>query len=234
MTKATIPNDPLHLPAYSVAEAARIVGIHSSRALRWLRGYRYTWAVSGLPQAARQGPIVRGSSEEGASFLDLMELRFAKAFLDRGFSLQKIRRALKEAETLIHPDHPFARRAFYTTQNRILLDLDRTAGPTLVELLSGGQLLFRDMMKSAALHLDFDASSHLTNRYWPLGRHRHVVLDPTQCFGAPTLNSRSVRTRNLYDFWKAESESIEATADWFALPPAQVQDAIDFECQLAA
>ncbi len=92
-------------PRYSPTEAGRIVGLSVGRVRRWLQGYRYQHGENVVTMA----PVLSRSSESKyASFLDLVDLLFVKKFLEVGFSLQKIRSALAEAEGIVGGYH-FAR-----------------------------------------------------------------------------------------------------------------------------
>src|SRR5882724_11856012 len=97
---------------YDPPEAARFAQISTGRVRRWLYGYTYQGADRTQHQ---QAPVLkRGPEERLVSFLDLIELRFARGFLDAGLSLQKVRLAFLEAHQMTQQDHPFARRRFFT------------------------------------------------------------------------------------------------------------------------
>ena len=108
--------DQLRRPSYTVAEAARLVGLTGERVRRWLRGYQYSYrdSIRGQPPVVQKG---RGAASPHASFLDLVDLLFVKRFLDHGVSLQKIRRALDEAREVLGTNH-FARQTFSRTAGR--------------------------------------------------------------------------------------------------------------------
>jgi hypothetical protein len=79
----------LSAPTYSIAEASRLTGISRGRVSRYLRGYRY--------EGGELDPVISRSippESTYASFLNLIDLLFIKKFIERGFSLQFIRKAL--------------------------------------------------------------------------------------------------------------------------------------------
>jgi DNA-binding transcriptional MerR regulator len=55
-------------------------------------------------------------------FLDLIELRFIKAFTDAGVGLKAIRSCLDHARASVQNDHPFAMRRFRTDGRTIFLE----------------------------------------------------------------------------------------------------------------
>jgi len=221
-------------PAYSVAEAGRLVGLAPGRVRRWLRGYEYAYCdtVRGQPPVLRGRPV--GSSY--ASFLDLVDLLFVKQFLDRGVSLQKVRRALDEARELLGTDH-FARRTFFTDGGSIFLRLQEADGDwpdALLELMSGGQWVIAPVIRELARQIDFESPDGLAKRWYPLGRDRPVVLDPTVAYGAPSITGRGVKTTNIHDLFVAEGESLASVRSWWELSDDEIRAAVDFERQLAA
>ena len=80
-------------PMYPAAEAARFVGLSAVRVRRWLKGYEYDYDSI----RRKQRPVIKLKGTIGtsyASFLDLVDLLFAKRFIEHGVSLQKLRKAL--------------------------------------------------------------------------------------------------------------------------------------------
>ena len=103
-------------PMYNPTFAGSLAGLSTGRVKRWLEGYHYRYSV-GIKREVRVGhkaPIISRSGTEYpnyATFLDLIDLLFVNKFLDHGISLQKIRKALNEANQLIGGHH-FAQRNF--------------------------------------------------------------------------------------------------------------------------
>jgi hypothetical protein len=143
----------LNAPLYNEAFASRLSDLSKGRVHRWLRGYNYTYSPrhDGQLRTAHMAPIVarpQTPSESYASFLDLIDLLFVKRFLDYGISLQKIRKALAEAERLVGGHH-FAQRSFFTDGRNIYLQV-RDDAEALLELLSNGQWVIAPLIKELA------------------------------------------------------------------------------------
>lgn len=227
----------LREPRYGTAETSRFVGMSRSRVARWLKGYSYTWDTTRAKKKGRQDPVVKranGRGRNGASFLDLVELLFAKKFVDKGFSLQRIRAALEEARSLLELDYPFASRKFFTDGSEIYFQVREEEPEHLLQLFSGGQWVIPDVIHTFAQQLTFDEASGMPIDWWPLGKNRGVVLSPMVSFGAPSLASRHIKTVNVHDLFLAEGQDSNAVSDWFDLPLADVQAAIEFEELLLA
>lgn len=221
----------LTAPIYEPAEVARFVGLTSSRVRRWLFGYHYR--VGSDKREKKQVPVIRRKSTDRyryASFLDLIELLSVKSFLDKGLSLQRVRRACDEAASVLQVDHPFARRRFFTAGRQIYLEFqNRIDAVNLLHLLSGGQWVIEPIIREFAEQIDFDLDSELASKWWPLGKDEHIVVDPLVSFGTPSIVGSGVKTANVYDLYRAEQQKRDAVAHWMNLTLAEVDAAVRFE-----
>jgi uncharacterized protein (DUF433 family) len=216
---------------------ARLTGLHPSRVRRWLRGYSYTYQASGDSgiQVAHSGPVVGGddgSDSPYASFLQLVDTLFVKAFLDRGFSLQRVRKAWEETQSLIDVQH-FAHRCFFTDGHAIFLEIEgRQEG--LLELLSGGQWAIAPIIEQIGERIEFSPQTGFAERWFPSGPFGKVVVDPQVSYGRPSLYGKGVPTDAIYDLYLGESRSVKSVCSWFNLKPADVRAAVEFERRLVA
>jgi uncharacterized protein (DUF433 family) len=226
----------LDVPAYSPITAARLIRLEPGRVRRWLRGYdyRYTVGPDRLLKEAHKSPVVhrRGAKESPyASFLDLIDLLFVKKFAEHGIPIQKLRSALKEAENLIGGHH-FAHRSFWTDGNNIYLQVKDKAD-ALMHLLTGGQWTIASVIKQVAEQIVFDKKTEYAEKWYPLGREEHVVVDPRIAFGAPSIVGRGIETANIYDLYRAENNDISEVCSWLEISEEEVESAVKFENKLA-
>src|SRR5690348_1230939 len=99
---------------YSAPQAARLIHSRPNEIRRWLGGY-HGHSPLWEPQLPRTA-----DGELRLGFLDLMELRFVRAFRKHGVSLQHIRQVLAKARDLIRSEHPLSTRRFKTDGKDIL------------------------------------------------------------------------------------------------------------------
>lgn len=216
---------------YSMAEAGRLTKVPVRNLERWARGYRYTYR--GID---RYSPPIIGSGRHERDgvpileFRDIMEVRFLSAFRRAGVSWNVIRRVAGRVQQHIKHTHPFATRVFRTDGRHILLELitrdDRDH--RLVDLISDqyewnrvvGTLL-------VAERVEFSEEDEPI-RWWPLGPHRNVVVDPARAFGAPIVAVEGVQTYLLARAQALEN-NIEFVAHWYQVTSQAVRDAVDFE-----
>ncbi len=226
------------VPRHTPTEAGRLAGLKPDRVRRWLRGYEYMYSPAGADSAQKvtQGPVVKREGtlhSSHASFLDLIDLLFVKSFLEHGFSLQRIRRALAEAEGTVGGHH-FAQRCYFNNGTNIYLQVKDGAAENLLELLSDGQWVIADVIKHFAKQVDFNEKTGFAEKWYPYGKQGRIVLDPRVSFGAPTIVHRGVRTANVYDLYRAESRNVAEVASWMSLESPDVEAAVTFEEALAA
>jgi uncharacterized protein (DUF433 family) len=223
----------LSAPAYSIATASRLVGIHYWSVARYLRGYEYMYFKKAVEHRVQQPPVVeqsrRGSTY--ASFLDLVDLLYVKEFLKRGFALQHLRHALEEARHYLGSPH-FARSEFYTSRNEIVLRLPKDS--SLIALMKGGQLTIPAITEKLSDKLDFEDVSEFgfARRWYPWGKRGSIVIDPQIAFGRPTLIGHGAATANIYDFYLGENKKVGPVSDWFDIPVPEIKTAVRFEHSL--
>lgn len=217
---------------YPSADAGRLVGLTATRVRRWLKGYNYIYESN----IRHKNPLLIRSDEKAgsscASFLDLIDLLFAKRFLDYGISLQKLRKALGEATQILGTTH-FAREIFFTDGKAVFLQMGKK-DENLLQLLSGGQWVIADVIKQLAKQIEFDQPTGLARRWIPNSGRGFIVVDPLISFGRPSLIRKGIAAENIYDFYLAENKDITRVCEWWKLTPQEVQAAVNFESAIAA
>ena len=225
---------------YTRTEAARLLRLTPQRLGRWVRGYTY-WLKSGLaPRKTRQPPVVHTDLPTidgmvALSFLELMELRVVRAFVEKGVPLQRVRAAARTIGDLFGTEHPFAHRRVYTDRNQIFVALsDAGVEPALLQVSgrrASSQLIAGGIFDRYVEEIDFEVESALAERWYPLGRSVPVVLDPRIAFGAPVVAGTRIRTDVLALY--ASGNTVPVVAKAFELDAARIQAAVDFETHLA-
>lgn len=227
---------------YLRSDAARLLRVSQTRLRRWVEGYTYRYQRSGRVASRRRRPpvIERGlpviERSVALSFVELMELRVVKELVRRGLSLQAVRVVASVASEYFQTAHPLASRRLYTDGTKVFTDRlgDERDVPDLVELSRAriDQLIAGHVFQPFLAEIDFNPSTALAARWWPLGREASVVLDPEISFGAPVVAGTAIRTSTLARM-VAETSVVE-TAHAYELEPKQVRTALEFEQQLAA
>jgi uncharacterized protein (DUF433 family) len=219
------------LGLYSVTEAAALTHVEAPKIRRWLCGHAV--GEKSYP-ALWKSQLQKFEMEQlYLSFLDLVQLRVAKAFIDAGLSPQKARRAIEYGSQIVSSDYPFASARFRTDGKTVVLHVLKTDGDEdhLIDLFSNGQYLMQKVIEPSLKNLEFD-EAEIAARWWPLGRSKGVVIDPQRQFGQPIDDATGVPTSLLAEAVKAEGSAAQA-AKRFMVPVAAVHRAVAFEQQLS-
>jgi uncharacterized protein (DUF433 family) len=213
---------------YSAPEAARLTNIANRKITRWLRGH----AIG--DRAYQPLWTSRVEAFEGAlylSFLDLVQLRVAAAFIGEGLSPQKVRRAIMYGAQILASNYPFANAQFRTDGKTVILQVLEAGDEKLIDLFRHGQYLMQKVIEPSLKGLEFE--DDIAARWWPLGRARGVVIDPKRQFGQPIDDATGVPTSILAQAAQTEGSAAQA-AKLYKVPLGSVNRAITFEQKLAA
>jgi uncharacterized protein (DUF433 family) len=219
------------LGLYSPAEAAALTSVPSAKIRRWLQGH-ITAGKEYLPLWTSHLEKLDVESLY-LSFLDLVQLRVAHAFIREGLSPQKVRRAIEYGAEIVSSEYPFANARFRTDGKTVILHvLDVEKGDErLIDLFKHGQYLMQKVIEPSLKGLEFEGE--IAARWWPLGRAKGIVIDPKRQFGQPIDDATGVPTSVLAQAAKTEGSAVQA-AKLFMVPTSSVNRAVAFELQLAA
>lgn len=214
---------------YTPAEAAKLTGIASQKISRWLRGHNIG--------RKKYAPLWKSQIEiedDGTflGFLDLVQMRVAAAFIEAGLSPQKVRKAIEYGRQIVQADYPFANARFRTDGKTVILHVLETGkDDRLIDLFRGGQYLMQRVIEPSLKGLEFE--DDFAVRWWPNGKAKGIVVDPTRQFGQPIDDATGVPTAVLARAAQAEG-SPERAAKVFMVPINSVRRAVAFEQRLAA
>ncbi len=219
---------------YTFPEAARIIGVKPSTLRRWAKAYHY----KSRNRAYFHTPIITrylDDEEPILTFLELIELLFVKLFRSEGVSMSLIRQAAQRAAERWETPYPFAVKRFDTDGKYIFATLGREGNHhLLLEDLSRGQLVFDRVVRPFFRKLEYQGDADAL-KFWPMDRDGRVVLDPQRAFGKPIDAETGVPTLVLFDAVRAgQGQSAQEIAEWFEVPIAAVEAAVEYERSLEA
>lgn len=208
--------DPRNSPRYTPSEAARIVGVPASTVSRWLA-------------LGAAGPVIRGSEAHPcmASFLDLIELHMV-AGLRRKVKPRVLKAAVRDAAERLGVDHPLARHAYLRDGGALFLEHEGA----VLHLGKAGQLAFPNIIRARSEQVVFDGDG-LALRWYPLGKHEAIVIDPAIQGGSPTIDGTRIDARTIAGMVEAEGD-IEKVARIYGIHRDHVEAAWNWDQRLAA
>lgn len=220
--------DPLEVPAYGLAEAARYVRLSPATLRTWVAGRRY-------PRRDGTGTfkplIALPSGNEGPlSFSNLVEAHVLRALrTEHGVSISAVRRAID-----------FAQRELGI--ERLLLSPELRAGAgelllekygELIDLTRSGQLAMKKILNAYLSRIQWDESLR-PSRLYPIARvdlvdeSRRIAIDPRIAFGRPVILQMGISTAAIAARIDAGEQVGELAAD-YDLTPADIEDAVVYE-----
>ena len=226
-------------PLYTLAEAARALGVPPTTFVSWAKGYvrhvgdRRTVGepvVTALDTGAAAGPTV--------PFVGLAEGMVLAAVRRAGVPLQRIRPALEVLQREIGVAHALASRALYTDGAELLFDYAtaEAGGDSVVRdlvVVRSGQRVFRDVIEAYLKRIDYAKDGYARLIRLPAYELASVVADPSRAFGQPIFEHGGARLDDVLErFWTGAS--IQELSEEFGVPPVEVEDALRAASRRAA
>lgn len=145
---------------YTVAEAARLVGMNPSTLDTWAHGYERR--PRGRP-VVKQGPVITAldraeSDTRTIPFIGLVEATVVQAFRRTDLPMQRIRRALEVLSREGELDHALASRQLYSDGAEVLYDYAKSSDDKqlgLLTIVSSGQRVFHDVISEYLERITF-------------------------------------------------------------------------------
>ena len=213
-------------PLYTFSEVARLAKTTPATIKRWIVG------------TETSSPVFRGSGPDGSdptmvSFLQLVEIVVAIQFRKEGrVSLEVVRQAYINARNLLGVEYPFASLKLEPLAGHIVVRLrDASSGQGLPAIDAPGLRTIPGLTIPILENLEYEAE--LANRWWPIGKHRPIVIDPRLSAGLPTIPERRVTIQNIRKRWLA-GQTIAFISQDLLLKETVVEEALRYAEQVAA
>lgn len=213
---------PEDVPAYSIQEAAALVGISPSTLRTWVRGRSFPKRSGGV---GRSDAIIQPPAADPAfiSFTNVVEAHVLSGLRRRyKLKLDSIRAAVRFVHGQLGVEHPLAVEQFKT--DGVSLFVERF-GRT-IDATREGQLAMREVLNTYLERIDYDDGRAI--RFFPLLRDaapRVIVVDPRRSFGRPTITGTSVpvlAVRERFD----SGDSIDSLAHDYEVRAELIEEAL--------
>lgn len=211
-------------PMYSYAEADRIAGVGRGTSKRWVRGYSYRSNGARVSAA----PVTKGveqPEEPGVSFFDLIEVAAIGGLREIGWSLRAIRAAVGSCQAMLDLPRPLVTERFKSDGREFFVQCE----DALIEVGIGrrrGERAWTEVLDPFLKTVAYEGE--FVRKWWPIGQHRRVIVDPEYGFGLPVVAGSGVRTEIIYEQVQG-FVSQKRIADDFNITLEDVEHAIQFE-----
>ncbi|NVD70403.1 DUF433 domain-containing protein [Duganella sp. BJB1802] len=221
---------------YPLSQAARLVGAEPRALRRWLLGYSRKYQGKQVRSEPLWTTQLKDEElpEDIIGFRDLLEARMVTAFVRHGVDLKVIRATIASAAQHFGIAYPLTQQQFLTDGKRIFLEAveQATGEPKMIDVVRK-QFVFSDIIKPS-LYAGIEYGDEGAVRWFPLGKRKTIVLDPSLQFGTPIVTQAAIPTDTIYASYLAEGRDKGMVARVFDITPRMVSDAVEFEERLAA
>jgi uncharacterized protein (DUF433 family) len=230
----TVLVDCFETPLYTLAEAARYLGVPVSTFATWARGYvrRPPLRPEVLGDAIVTAAPARAKGDASVPFVGLAEGLVLAAIRRSGVPLQRIRPALSRLRDELGIEHVLASKALYTDGAELLYDFAEQAGDTPeargareLVVVRHGQHVFSEVVDEYLKRVTFADDGYAQVIQLPQYRRAEVVADPRKGFGQPTFVRGGARLEDVLGSFHA-GEDLDVVAREYGVPPTELEDAI--------
>lgn len=214
---------------YTVADAARYVGVGTAALAAWTRAPESPV----MPSSGRRGPAVTALEPERGDrrripFVGLIEATVVQAFRRTGLPMQRIRRALQVLEEHCELEHALASRSLLTDGADVLFDYASRCGDQQLRLLTvvhTGQRVFHEVILEYLERIDFD-DDWATGLVVPVTKRRLLKVLPGVAGGEPLFMNGGAPLSAVHGRYRA-GEPISSIAADFGVPAADITESLN-------
>lgn len=214
--------DPRDVPAYSITEAASLVGVPRATLRSWVLGRDYPTRAG----SRRFPPVIAlpDASRPFLSFTNLVEAHvLASMRREHELGLDRIRSAIGYVRKELRVERPLAHERFRT--NGVDLFVDRLG--RLVNASARGQLEMREMIDAHLRRVEYAQGRAVA--FFPLFRGadspESIEIDARKAFGRPVLRGTSIPVSAIRQRFDA-GESVASLAEDFGVDVSLIEEAL--------
>ncbi len=213
-------------PLYTVAQAARWVGMSPATLTTWAKGYRRTYPER---RPVEMGPVITSvEAQYGATipFIGLVEAAVVQAFRSTGLPMQRVRRALGVLSDQNELHNALASKKLYTDGAQVLYEYAEESEPVLrlLTVVHSGQRVFHDVIDDYLKRITF-GDEWATELILPVTRRELLRVRPRVASGDPLFVHGGAPLSAVVSRRKA-GESIESLAYDYEVPSEDIEEAL--------
>lgn len=218
-----ISNEPkIGSGMYTVPDIAHILRIPVVKVNRWVKEY---WDKKFAVSFGKSYSWQSGNSR-AVDFHTLIELCICFKLSDEGISTKAIIDAHKALSDQFNTPHPFASQHILPHITADTKKIYFNQGDNLIYSLDAHRQFNVGFIQLFFKNIEFNENS-IAERLWPLGKNKHIVVDPAHQFGQPVIENTNIYPETLYGLYKA-GEPINFIAHIYEISEQEVNDAIEF------
>jgi len=202
---------------FTIPEVARIFGLSRKKVSYWLKEY---WNNKFAGYTAVQ--YSWGGKHQAVNFHTLIEFYVYYQLREFGISSSQIQEAHKVLSKVLKSAYPFAHSKLLTDGKTIFFTPDIHS---IINADQSLQLNLKEVLIPFCQKIEFQ--DELATRYYPLGKKKDIVVDPTHQFGTPTIKSTNIPAETIYSLFRG-GETVDTIASQFEISPKSVRHVITY------
>ncbi len=222
------------VPRYTIAEAARFLGVPTTTFSNWARGYKATFSDR---KSVIGQPIVTAFAAERlypcVPFVGLAEGMVVAAFREAGVSLQHIRKAVEVLKREMKIEHALASERLFTDGASILFDYASDADDELLTHVVTQQRVFGAIVREYLRRITYGRNGWPVRLVSPTTPGDIIAVDPARAFGQPILIRGGVRLEDVLDRIRGNDRPSDVAVD-MGVPLEDIEAVLSAELRRAA
>lgn len=218
-------NQQLGSGIYTIPEVAFLLKLPISKVRRWMTDF---WDSRLSKKNDHDYSWGKGSAR-ATNFFTLIEFYIFYQLRELNVSTAKIFNAHQDMADQLNTPYPFASSKILSDGRSILFTLK---DGTIVNADKSKQSVFKQIIEKFCKKIEF-SETDIAERFYPLGKDKHIIVDPHHQFGQPVIERTNILAQTLYELYNA-GESIEFLTRLYDLEETDVQNAIELFTSEAA
>lgn len=218
-------NQQLGKGIYTIPEVAFILKLPVAKVRRWMVEF---WDNK---LAAKYNAIYSNGNgkDKVTNFYTLIEFYVFYQLRELNVSTNRIFAAHQDMSEQLDSPYPFASSKVLSDGRSILFMLD---DGTVVNADKSPQIALKQIIEQFCKKIEF-SSSDVAERFYPLGKEKHIIVDPHHQFGQPVIEKTNILAQTLFDLYKS-GESKKFLSKLYDLSENDIDDALELFNKSAA
>jgi uncharacterized protein (DUF433 family) len=211
---------------YTIPEVAFILKLPVGKVRRWMTEFwdnkfskkysnKYSWG---------------DGRDKATNFYTLIEFYVFYQLRVQNISTSSIFKAHQDMAEQLNTAYPFASSKLLSDGKSILFTME---DGTIVEADNSRQAVFKQIIEQFCKKIEFSPTD-IAERFYPLGKEKHIIVDPHHQFGQPVIEETNILAQTLYELYNA-GETVAFLSRLYDLKEIDIQSAIElFTIKVAA
>lgn len=218
-------NQQLGKGIYTIPEVAFILKLPVAKVRRWMVEFWDNKLATKYNAIYSNGK----GKDKVTNFYTLIEFYVFYQLRELNVSTNRIFMAHQDMSEQLDSPYPFASSKVLSDGKSILFILD---DGTVVNADKSRQIALKQIIEQFCKKIEF-SSSDVAERFYPLGKDKHIIVDPHHQFGQPVIEKTNILAQTLFELYES-GESKKFLSRLYDLTENDINDALELFNKTAA